>query len=199
MKKLIIAVAIVCAAAISHAAMGSWSTGYTYFNGEGSALADESGVYDFSGNAYLFILTEAQYGAINNGDAATIWGGFTANGDSSTLKIGDNTINVKSAVGLVEGEGIFVNSDDYNVGNVYAAVIVTHETDGKVDFYSANTMYGESTALQLDGVGGAALGWGAGATESPATTWNAAAVPEPTSGLLLLLGVAGLALKRKRA
>ena len=29
--------------------------------------------------------------------------------------------------------------------------------------------------------------------------WVAAAVPEPTSGLLLLLGVAGLALKRKRA
>jgi hypothetical protein len=31
-------------------------------------------------------------------------------------------------------------------------------------------------------------------------TWNEmAAVPEPTSGLLLLLGVAGLALRRKRA
>ena len=30
-------------------------------------------------------------------------------------------------------------------------------------------------------------------------TWTAAPVPEPTSGLLLLLGVAGLALKRKRA
>jgi hypothetical protein len=28
---------------------------------------------------------------------------------------------------------------------------------------------------------------------------NWAAVPEPTSGLLMLLGVAGLALKRKRA
>ena len=28
---------------------------------------------------------------------------------------------------------------------------------------------------------------------------NWAAVPEPTSGLLLLLGMAGLALKRKRA
>ena len=32
-----------------------------------------------------------------------------------------------------------------------------------------------------------------------AGAWTAAAVPEPTSGLLLLLGMAGLALKRKRA
>ncbi len=31
------------------------------------------------------------------------------------------------------------------------------------------------------------------------SSWTAAAVPEPTSGLLLLLGMAGLALKRKRA
>lgn len=30
-------------------------------------------------------------------------------------------------------------------------------------------------------------------------TWTAAAIPEPTSGLLLLLGMAGLALRRKRA
>jgi len=33
---------------------------------------------------------------------------------------------------------------------------------------------------------------------SNASGWTAVSVPEPTSGLLLLLGVAGLALKRKR-
>ena len=34
---------------------------------------------------------------------------------------------------------------------------------------------------------------------STAGAVNVGAIPEPTSGLLLLLGVAGLALKRKRA
>ena len=35
--------------------------------------------------------------------------------------------------------------------------------------------------------------------EYAASAWKSTAVPEPTSGLLLLIGVAGLALKRKRA
>ena len=34
---------------------------------------------------------------------------------------------------------------------------------------------------------------------SSANGWAAAAVPEPTSGLLMLLGMAGLALRRRRA
>ena len=63
------------------------------------------------------------------------------------------------------------------------------------------------TASYVDGAGktwsyaGTGLGstdnFGGGFVGFDAGTWTA--VPEPTSGLLLLLGVAGLALKRKRA
>jgi len=41
--------------------------------------------------------------------------------------------------------------------------------------------------------------WSFDDSEGTPVTWTTAPVPEPTSGILLLLGVAGLALKRKRA
>ena len=42
--------------------------------------------------------------------------------------------------------------------------------------------------------------WGSQSTPSQAAgAWTAVAVPEPTSGLLMLVGLAGLALRRRRA
>ena len=44
------------------------------------------------------------------------------------------------------------------------------------------------------------IGFGNMATQTQnASNWAGSAVPEPTSGLLMLLGLAGLALKRKRS
>ena len=60
-------------------------------------------------------------------------------------------------------------------------------------------------ALTSDTKSGAALATGATSLNFgnqatyTQTAGNWAAVPEPTSGLLMLLGMAGLALKRKRA
>ena len=81
----------------------------------------------------------------------------------------------------------------------YGLILVGLDTDkdGTMDYLIANkaesniNTAGKGTnitnlAKNLGGTGGTAL-----------TGWTA--VPEPTSGLLLLLGMAGLALKRKRA
>ena len=202
MKKLMIAAAAALIGVAANASMASWDTGYTYFNGEGSSLADDSAgaIYDYTGNAYLFTLTQAQYDSIKVGDAAALWSIFTAAGDSSTLNFGGDlgSGTFKGAVGLVDGEGWWSDETDYTTGPIYGAVIVTHENDGEVDYYSANTFFVTDTGTAVAGADQVALFWGDLAYEpGQATTWQS--VPEPTSGLLLLLGVAGLALKRKRA
>ena len=202
-----IAAAIVCAAAMSQAATIQWATGAITFNGEGSTLADT----DFAGypfaegaKAYLFTGIAADYATLDS--VEKIWGAFTENGASSKLTVGGNTYTAFD-VATADDTGIayFKSQEGFPEGNSeYAAIIITYTADGK-DFYSANTMYVPD--VQLGGaMAEAGLAWGDGDYWNPdntLTTWNAASsptpTPEPTSGLLLLLGVAGLALRRKRA
>ena len=58
--------------------------------------------------------------------------------------------------------------------------------------------YASATIEALQDVSVANLALNLGGTGS-STAWSTAAVPEPTSGLLMLLGMAGLALRRRRA
>ena len=209
MKKLMIAAAVAMMAVASQAAAAAWSTGRAYWSGVGNEL---SAAKDASGNnntrlsaestAYLFAgLTLAQYETFTT--AASIWDAFDAT--TMTLKVkdaeGHDVAKAKTESGsFSSGKVNFSYKPTLNDGDYdYAVVIVTHTTDNVVDAYSANAVAPGGTTMGVVGYDKVALNWGLKAA-GDATVWQSVSdVPEPTSGLLLLLGVAGLALRRRRA
>ena len=212
MKKLMIAMMVAGAAIAANAAKATWSSGEMYFNGDGSKVGGPAGtlVADDAATGWLFVLGKnadglALYNSLNaycaTEDAAKLYGAFS-NGDSGAkLAWGDNSVNVFKADKTSEDGAISFGSSAnvYSTGDkVYSAIIIELDTngDGIADYYTASTQWGSVTTSGLS-FGTAALNWGEKGAEGTATTWNA--VPEPTSGLLLLLGGAGLALRRRRA
>ena len=188
MKKLIIGVAIALAAAMTQAAQFSCKTAnYNHLtDASGKDITTAAGFTSLlNGGSIVAVLVEGtKYTDLGtssfrtSGSAAAkygIYGSCAFDASTSTLKDGD-VINImfKDAEGkyswLVDGDGKDIVAS-YTVSGFDAA-------DPK-DAWSASFSFGT-----------------AGTSASPNTF---TAVPEPTSGLLLLLGMAGLALKRKRA
>ena len=97
----------------------------------------------------------------------------------------DASTTIATFNGTMENGAIaqLVTSDDFVVGTKYTAYY-TMETTG-YEFTS-----GSKTAKTLSA---------SNASFAFAATGSWTAVPEPTSGLLMLLGMAGLALRRKHA
>ena len=97
-----------------------------------------------------------------------------------------------AAAGAIKKDNTTFESDKFVVGNYYD-FFLQYEDNGKV-FTSAlkEDIAAHSTSTITVNFGNMQT-----ATQD-AANWATAAAPEPTSGLLLLLGVAGLALRRKQ-
>lgn len=191
MKKFVMALAVAGAAFCASAASVSWASGKLYT----AATADggfSSTAIKGAAVGYLFALTEADYNSLltdytANGNMSAVWNAYkdslgTASGTGKTASF-TSTSTITTTV---------------DVGDtVYGAVIYTYTdaTLGK-DFYIANLAsgtVGAEAGLTLGNLGTYFKGDSAGTA-----TGGWVPTPEPTSGLLLLLGAAGLALRRKR-
>jgi len=190
MKKLFMSALIATVAVVANAATVNWqstaiyvpvesTTPSTYLKANGGTRVVNAYVFEYAAS------DSATWQAYKDG-TKDIWADYSAG-----KLTGTQTSGKTSATGTATIAGS-MNYGETDYG--YGLVIYTFDKDGdsKVDYYytSAEKTSSEvGTGLSVSGI----------LVTSSTNVGAWVATPEPTSGLLLLLGMAGLALKRKRA
>ena len=204
MKKLMIAAAIVCAAALSQAAQVQWDwafasdaqirTGWTAAGGSsvasdsyaGSGLAAYLIAYDATSMNQDTILTALRSGkTIQQVAGDSLLATSATDSGSKIAKVTWNDVLDEEAgtPSITAFEVVFNTAKD----SVYVTKSDTF-TGAKDPQESIIAFTPTTSRFNRDAAGTASFG---------SAGWYA--IPEPTSGLLLLIGVAGLALRRRRA
>lgn len=173
MKKLMILAAAVMLAAVTHAAAVGWSI---------------AGASAYAGGSYSVFVIGLNGVTDVNQMVALVAAGTAVD----SYAFGDGTVaanGAASSLATVSGKSITYSGSGTDT---YEAFAILWTSDNSAASYTATksiTMDNDSTSKN----------WLFGNQSTSLASNQFAVVPEPTSGLLLLLGMAGLALKRKVA
>jgi hypothetical protein len=181
MKKLVVAALAIASSIALNAASVNWSMA----NGVLSPSPDGSQASGRASYYTMLIFTDSQADAVNSAIAA---GNFTSLG---TLAL--STYQAAKA-GTFGGT---VNGLTGTSATLFAVVFDTYNTDEGIADAGYYYKTGTITQNTYDPTGSDPATTAVFSSTQMTGTWTA--VPEPTSGLLMLLGMAGLALRRRRA
>lgn len=191
MKKLIIVAAVALIASASHAYSIQWGARNIYIPVATDAAVSQTGIVPTSGEKFgdtgTPSLLVSLYWVNNAGTHITI-GDFSTTGAGviASQTLGNGTSS-DLYLAMVADQGTAWAPEYY--------FTATYETDGGIYTYT-----GSAAATSAIGNLGT-QNISANAKFNTAGSWDytAKAIPEPTSGILFLLGMAGLALRRRRA
>ena len=180
MKKIIVITCAILGTLAVNAASYNWEASMDWASPDGDA--------DLVATAYVFDANAYAYATIS---------AALAGGDSTVLGNALGSASLSGGAFSLSGSGLTDNGATPPYASMYTVLLA--EEGGQSYFYKfdyadvkvtdAVVAGGAVFSMSNDVVTGAVGGAG----------WTAASVPEPTSGLLMLLGIAGLALRRRRA
>jgi len=187
MKKLMIMTVVACAAAFANAGAINWNLLNL------SASPDTASKASASYSAYLFVGTDiaAKTALIDAGNFDDFSAAALATKTSTYVAASDMLNIIGGNVGDYKDTTVSAYAIVFNAGTADAA---TYYQVAKVGTGGSGTAGAEVITQTFGSTGNKSFGWG---QQNTNTGWTA--VPEPTSGLLMLLGMAGLALRRRRA